>query len=169
MAKKDKDPTAIELLTEQHREVEELFEQYEAAATAKEKSELFEEIADQLAIHAKIEEQFFYPAVRAKKTEDMVLEAFVEHISVKRLLADLLDNEPEDPTFDAQMKVLKEQVEHHVEEEENQLFPAAKKVLNREELVVLAQEMLALQTELQSTDPRNSIPVELATSQPVAP
>ena len=64
-----------------------------------------------------------------------MLEAFVEHTSVKRLLADLLRRDADDPKFEAQMKVLKEQVEHHVEEEEGQLFPAAKKVLSKEELV----------------------------------
>jgi hemerythrin-like domain-containing protein len=168
MARATQDPTAIELLTQQHRDVEKLFQQFEDADDAQEKEELFAEIADQLAIHTKIEEQFFYPAVTARKTEDMVLEAFVEHTSVKRLLADLLESDVDDPGFEAQMKVLKEQVQHHVEEEERELFPAANKVLKREEMLALAQEMLALETELQSTDPRNTIPDELA-GQPASP
>ena len=163
-----KEPTAIDLLMEQHREVEKLFSAFDKASGAEDKEELFETIADKLAIHARIEEQYFYPAVTAKKTEDMVLEAFVEHTSIKRLLADLLETDADDPKFEAQMKVLKEQVEHHVEEEEDQLFPAAKKVLTREELVAVAQEMMALQTELEETEPRYGIPEELA-GQPPAP
>ena len=157
-----KEVNAIDLLIEQHREVDKLFSAFEKASSAEDKEELFETIADKLAIHARIEEQCFYPAVTAKKTEDMVLEAFVEHTSIKRLLADLLDTEADDPKFEAQMKVLKEQVEHHVEEEENQLFPAARKVLNKDELVALAQEMTALQTEMEETEPRHGIPEELA-------
>jgi hemerythrin-like domain-containing protein len=157
-----KEITAIDLLTEQHHEVDELFTEFEKASSTDDKDELFETIADKLAIHTRIEEQLFYPAVTAKKTEDMVLEAFVEHTSIKRLLADLLDTEADDPKFEAQMKVLKEQVEHHVEEEENQLFPAARKVLNKDELVALAQEMTALQTEMEETEPRHGIPEELA-------
>jgi hemerythrin-like domain-containing protein len=161
-----KEADAIDLLKEQHREVEQLFSAFEKADGTDDKEELFETIADKLAIHARIEEQYFYPAVTAKKTEDMVLEAFVEHTSIKRLLADLLDSDAEDPKFDAQMKVLKEQVEHHVEEEEGQLFPAAKKVLSKEELIALAQEMTALQTELEETEPRYQIAEELADQPP---
>jgi hemerythrin superfamily protein len=162
MAKQQQQVTAVELLKEQHREVEKLFEEFEEAKQAEDKQAVFEEIADKLAVHAKIEETHFYPAVRAKKTEDMVLEAFVEHTSIKRVLADLLEADPEDASFDAQVKVLKEQVEHHVEEEENELFPAAQKVLDEDEMVAVAQEMTALQTELEQGDPRSSIPEEAA-------
>ena len=161
MPTKKTEVTAIDLLMEQHREVENLFSAFETASNVDDKDELFETIADKLAIHTRIEEQCFYPAVTAKKTADMVLEAFVEHTSIKRLLADLLDTDAEDPRFDAQMKVLKEQAEHHVEEEEEQLFPAAKKVLSKDELLALAQEMTALQTELEESEPRQGIPEEL--------
>ena len=152
MAKQQQQMTAVELLTEQHREVDKLFQEFEEAKDADDKQSIFDEIADKLAVHAKIEETHFYPAVRAKKTEDMVLEAFVEHTSIKRLLGDLLEADPEEASFDAQVKVLKEQVEHHVEEEEGQLFPAAKKVLD--------------QDELEDSEPRNDIPEELARQQP---
>jgi hemerythrin-like domain-containing protein len=146
--------------------VEKLFAQFEKSENAEDKEALFQEIADQLAIHTKLEEQIFYPSVRAKRTEDMLLEAFVEHTSAKRLLADLLEGDAGDAVFDAQMKVLKEQIEHHVEEEEGQLFPVAKKLLGKEELVALAQEMTALQTELEGQDPRNEIPEALAAAPP---
>jgi hemerythrin superfamily protein len=153
---------AVEMLTEQHREVENLFEQLESAGDADEKEELFQELANKLAIHAKIEEQHFYPAVREKKTEEMVLEAFVEHTSIKRLLADLLETSSDDASFDAKIKVLKEQVEHHVEEEESELFDAAKQVLSEDELMAVGQEMMSLQSELESAGaPSDSIPQEL--------
>lgn len=157
---------AIELLTEQHEEVADLFEEFEAASNDRKKADLFASIADKLAIHARIEEEYFYPAVRAKKTEDMVLEAFVEHASIKRLLADLLKGTPGQAQFDAQMKVLKEQVEHHVQEEENELFPTASEVLDDEEILALAQEMAALQTELEEEgEPRKYIPEEVAAAE----
>ena len=162
-----KENSAIDFLMEQHREVERLFSEFEKAKDEEDKQELFETIADKLAIHARVEEQYFYPAVTAKKTEDMVLEAFVEHISVKRLLVDLLETDADDPKFEAQMKVLKEQVEHHVEEEEGQLFPAAKKVLSKDELAAVAQEMMALQAELEEEEPRYQIPDELASQPPM--
>ena len=164
MKKTDEDAediTAIEYLKAQHREVEELFEAIGEAEEPAEKQDLFDTVADKLAIHTRVEEQFFYPAVRERKTEDMVLEAFVEHTSIKRLLADLLDSDPSDQLFDAKITVLQEQVEHHVEEEESELFPAAKKLLSRDELLALAQDMAALQAELEGTEPRNEIPEEL--------
>jgi hemerythrin-like domain-containing protein len=153
---------AVELLKSQHRDVEKLFKEIENAEEPEDKEALFEDLADKLAIHAKIEEQLFYPAVQEKKTEDMVLEAFVEHTSIKRLLADLLEADASEPTFDAQIKVLKEQVEHHVEEEEKELFPAAKKVLGKEELSAIAQEMMAVEADLEDAEPRHDIPEELA-------
>jgi hemerythrin superfamily protein len=158
--------TAVELLSSQHREVEKLFKEIEKATNPEDKEALFEDLADKLAIHAKIEEEFFYPAVQEKKTEDMVLEAFVEHTSIKRLLADLLEADPDEATFDAQIKVLKEQIEHHVEEEEGQLFPAAKKLLSQDELAAIAQEMLAVQADLEDAEPRHDIPDELGRHQP---
>src|SRR3954466_5751849 len=121
--------SAIDLLESQHREVEKLFSQIEKAKDGAKKTELFEEIADKLAIHAAIEEHHFYPAVKEKRTEDILLESLEEHLGIKRVLADLLDIDASDESFDAKIKVLKEQVEHHVEEEENDLFPKVKKVL----------------------------------------
>src|SRR5687767_4610618 len=94
MPKKEQELTAVDLLMEQHREVEKLFAAFEKASDDEDKEALFEEIADKLAVHTKIEEQLFYPAVREKKTEDMLLEAYVEHTSAKRLLADMLEADP---------------------------------------------------------------------------
>jgi hemerythrin superfamily protein len=152
---------AIELLEAQHREVEDLFSKIEKAKGADAKEKVFVQIADKLAVHAAIEEHHFYPAVKAKRTEDILLEALEEHLAIKRVLADLLNIEASDDSFDAKIKVLQEQVEHHVEEEEHDLFPKVKKVLSAEELEEVAEEMLAEQEELEDEgDPRNAIPSE---------
>src|SRR5690242_16135469 len=100
--------SAIDLLESQHREVEKLFAQIEKAKDSKRKLALFEQIADKLAIHAAIEEHHFYPAVKDKRTEDILLEAVQEHLGMKRVLADLLKTDVDDETFDAKIKVLKE-------------------------------------------------------------
>jgi len=151
---------AIDLLKSQHREVSKLFSQIEKAPT-EEKTELFEEIADKLAVHAAIEEHHFYPAVKAKRTEDILLESLEEHLGIKRVIADLLEVDAEDETFDAKVKVLKEQVEHHVEEEESDLFPKVKKLFDKEQLEAIGQEMSAEQAELEEKgDPRQAVPAE---------
>src|SRR6185369_7360153 len=106
---------AIELLEGQHREVEDLFEQMKEAETDKEKERLFTDIADKLAVHATIEERHFYPSVKAKDTESILLESVEEHLTIKRTLAHLLDMDAGDEAFDAKIKVLEEEVSHHVE------------------------------------------------------
>ena len=163
----NKEMTAIELLDSQHREVERMFKEIENAEDPEDKEALFEDLADRLAIHTRIEEELFYPAVQERKTEEMVLEAFVEHTSIKRLLADLMESDPAEPAFDAQIKVLKEQVEHHVQEEEDQLFPAARRLMSNDELAAIAQEMMAVQADLEDAEARHDIQDELARPQPI--
>lgn len=159
---------AIQMLEEQHREVEDLFEEIEQAEASDEKQELFEEIADQLTVHAVIEERHFYPAVKERRTEDILLEALEEHLSIKRLLADLLKLSPEDDQFDAKISVLKEQVEHHVEEEEGDLFPKVRKILDKEMLDAIAQEMTATQEQLlDAGDPRGLVKGQTAQAPPL--
>ena len=154
------DIDAVDLLEGQHREVEDLFEALEAARGGG-KQKIFFEIADKLAVHATIEERDFYPAVKAKRTEDILLESLEEHLGIKRVLADLLAIDVDDDTFDAKVKVLKEQVEHHVEEEEDDLFPKVKKLLDRDTLIAIAQQMTATQEELLAKGtPRNAVPSE---------
>jgi len=153
---------AIEMLKKQHREVEKLFSKFEALgeSAAKSKQRVFNEIADALAMHATIEEKHFYPAVKAKRTEDILLEALEEHLSLKRIIADLLKMEPSDDSFDAKVKVLKEQVEHHVGEEEEDLFPKVTKILSASELTALQQQMQATMVVLERGQPRNAVPRE---------
>jgi hemerythrin superfamily protein len=158
---------AIELLTEQHREVDDLFEELEDTKEASEKQEIFDELADMLAVHATIEERHFYPAVKERRTEDILLEALEEHLSVKRLLADLLDCAPSDETFDAKVSVLKEQVQHHVKEEEGDLFPKVKKLMSSDELEAIGQEMTATQVELEEQEPRKSVRAQTESAPPL--
>lgn len=151
---------AIDMLEAQHREVEDLFAAFEEAS-AKKKRDVFLKIADKLAVHAAIEEKHFYPAAKTEDTEDLLLEAAEEHLSVKRLIADCLALDDEDETLEAKVKVLQEQVEHHVEEEEDELFPKVEKLLDASTLEALEQEMTATQEELLAKgSPRDQVPGE---------
>ena len=161
---------AIELLKSQHREVEALFESYEKLGdnANKSKQSVFEKIADALAMHATIEEKHFYPAVKAKRTEDILLEALEEHLGIKRVIADLLKLDATADTFDAKVKVLKEQVEHHVEEEESDLFPKVRKVLDKDELTALASVMeRTMKALMEKGEPRNAVPAETRQAPPL--
>jgi len=138
---------AIEMLEEQHRDVEDLFEELESADAA-DKQDLFDELADSLAVHALIEEMHFYPVVRARRTEDIVLESLEEHLLIKRMLAELMRLDPRNQVFDAKLAELKAQVQHHVTEEEDELFPKVRKILDRMQLVALAEDMSVSQENL---------------------
>jgi hemerythrin superfamily protein len=157
---------AIDLLKQQHDQVEELFTKIENAKSGKE--ELFDQIADALAVHSAIEEQHFYPATKDTRTEELLHEAVEEHLAVKRIIADLLEMEPDDPQFEAKIKVLKEQVEHHVEEEEKELFPKVRKMHSKEELEDLGVLMEDTAQELkQRGAPRMQVPKETGTAAPI--
>lgn len=150
---------AIEMLKAQHRQVEQLFKQcQEASGSAKRR--LFLELADMLAVHAAIEEQHFYPAVKAQRTKEILAESLEEHLAMKRTLSDMLRTEVTDPTFDAKLKVLEEEVTHHVGEEESDLFPKVKRLLNADQLEGIGQEMTATAVELVDAEPRNQVPEE---------
>ena len=160
---------ALDLLKQQHEEVNKLFKKFEKLeeGAIAERRELFVMIADRLSAHATIEEQFFYPSIKTDKTEDIVREAVEEHLAVKRIIADLLEMEPADENYSAKMKVLMENVEHHVEEEEDELFKMVKKVLNEDQLLALGVQMMAEFEELMQTEPRNEVPMQTDTAAPV--
>jgi hemerythrin superfamily protein len=159
---------AIDMLEGQHREVEDLFAKLEKADRGERKQKLFTLIADKLAVHASIEEEAFYPAVKAKRTEDILLESLEEHLGIKRVLSDLIDLDASDETFDAKAKVLQEQVEHHVEEEEDDLFPKVRKIFDEETLVAIAQQMAMLQEELLAKgNPRLAVPTRTDEAAPL--
>ena len=126
---------AITLLKNDHKTVEGLFKKFEKAGpnAKKTKAQLAEQIIEELAVHAAIEEQVFYPAIReaVPDTEETVLESLEEHHIVKWVLSELDGMSPEDERFDAKVSVLIENVRHHVEEEEQEMFPEVRKAIGR--------------------------------------
>ncbi|RKH62872.1 hemerythrin domain-containing protein [Corallococcus llansteffanensis] len=160
---------ALELLKQQHEEVSKLFKKYEKLAdhADEERQEFFEQIADRLGAHAKIEELYFYPALKKEDTEDDLREAVEEHLVVKRLIADLISMDASDEEFDAKMKVLQENVEHHVEEEEKELFKSARKLLSKEQLEDLGIQMEEEFDTLMEGEPRMDVPEETERAAPI--
>ena len=120
---------AIALLKADHRKVEELFEKFEKARDAERKRALVHEICTELSIHCMIEEEIFYPACTGKAEDDTIDEAYVEHDGAKILIAEIEDSRPEAAFYDAKIKVLSEDIKHHVKEEEQRsegMFAQAK-------------------------------------------
>lgn len=132
---------AFNLLKTDHRKVAELFDQLESA-NGKAKLQVFAQIKTELELHTHIEETIFYPALEdPKQTHELVLEAYEEHDVVKKLLAQLSKAKSADEEWEAQAKVLRENVEHHVEEEENELFKKTRAALSQEEIETLGEQM----------------------------
>jgi hypothetical protein len=111
-------PDAVALLKADHRKVEGLFEKFEKAKNAATKKSLVEQICTELSVHTAIEEEIFYPACTGQIEEDLVKEAYVEHDGAKVMIAELLASSPDDDFYDAKLKVLSEEIKHHVKEEE---------------------------------------------------
>jgi hemerythrin-like domain-containing protein len=141
---------AVAMLTADHREVEQLFKQFEDLSDRAKasKKKLADQICNALILHTTLEEEIFYPAMReaTKEAEDKVDEAVVEHASAKDLIAQIQEMDPDDELYDAKVKVLSEQIDHHVEDEEKEMFPMAKK--SKMDLAALGQEMAARKQEL---------------------
>ena len=147
---------AIALLTTQHREVEAMFKQFEELSDRAKasKRKITDKICNALIMHTTIEEEIFYPATREaskgeEETEDMVDEAVVEHASAKDLIAQIQEMDPDDELYDAKVKVLSEMIEHHVEEEEKEMFPKTRKL--KLDMQALGQEMKARQEEIEAS------------------
>jgi hemerythrin superfamily protein len=137
---------AITLLKADHATVKKLFEQEEKLSKSADdkKVALFEQIKAALEVHATIEEEIFYPAVKKARSEhvkDEVREGYEEHKQIKNLLAEISEITPSDETYNMKVKVLKEDVEHHVKDEEGEMFPDAKKFLGESRLKELAVEL----------------------------
>jgi hypothetical protein len=124
--------------------------------------ELFQELADKIAAHSTMEEKLFYPSVMAEQTEELLVESTEEHLSVKRILADMLELDADDDRFDAKLSVLKEQIRHHArEEEEGELFPKLRRLLSADELAALGNECLAMfEALIENGEPRMNVPAE---------
>ena len=120
----EKPESALALLRADHEKVTALFKQFESATAASKKKALVSEICTELTVHAQIEEEVFYPAVKkALKDAELVPEAIVEHGSLKELIAQIEGVSPDGEMYDAKVKVLSEYVEHHVKEEQDEMFP----------------------------------------------
>ena len=156
---------ATHLLMEDHRKVEELFEQFEKASGDGRKQQIARQICMELKIHAMIEEEIFYPALRGKIDDDDLDEAYVEHDGAKLLINEIEAGEADDSFYDAKVKVLQEQIEHHVEEEEkirDNIFQQAR--ATDVDLEALGERMAARKAELiQRAETEGLPPAEPAT------
>lgn len=156
---------AVALLKADHRKVEDLFADFEKATGAKTKQKLAEQICMELKIHTIIEEEIFYPACEGKVEEDLLTEAYVEHDAAKVLIADIEEGSPDEQFYDAKVKVLKEEIEHHVEEEEKRmegLFSQARKA--GVDMDTLGEELAARKQQLMSLyQEGGELPVKMST------
>ncbi|MDB5851790.1 MAG: hemerythrin [Rhodoferax sp.] len=144
-ASQPKEATAI--LRADHKLVSDLFEQFEGTRSTPKKAKIVAQICKELTVHAQIEEEIFYPAVKAAlKDKELVPEATVEHATLKDLIAQVQGVEPDGEMYDAKVKVMGEYVKHHVKEEQNEMFPKAK--ATKLDLMALGEQMLARKQEL---------------------
>jgi len=138
---------ATAMLRADHKLVSELFEQYEKSRSPAKKKELVTQICKELTVHAQVEEEIFYPAVKAAlKDHELIPEASVEHATLKDLIAQVEGLEPDGEMFDAKIKVMSEYVKHHVKEEQNEIFPKAR--ATRLDMTELGAQISARKQEL---------------------
>ncbi|HVM38482.1 MAG TPA: hemerythrin domain-containing protein [Sphingomicrobium sp.] len=151
---------AIALLKDDHRTVEKLFKQFEDAKGDGRKQKLAQQICMELTVHAKLEEEIFYPACEGKIEEDLLKEAFVEHDGAKVLIAEIEAADSEsDEYFEAKVKVLQEQIEHHIEEEEKGSDSVFGQVRKADiDLKALGEQMAARKQELIATYKADGLP-----------
>jgi hypothetical protein len=159
MARQPQQRDALQMLADDHRTVETLFEKYDNARSGSAKAKIVRQICDELIIHAMVEEQVFYPAVRDAVEDDMMDEAQVEHDSAKALILSLRNGDPADQYFEAKVSVLKEQIEHHVYEEERQRGSMFAQVRKADiDLDALGEEMAALKMQLKAQAEAGELP-----------
>jgi hemerythrin superfamily protein len=165
MAESKNTPDAVALLKADHRTVEDLFENYEKASGDGRKQKIAEQICMELTVHAKIEEEIFYPACEGKVEEDLLKEAYVEHDAAKLLIAQIEAGGPSDEFYDAKVTVLQEEIEHHVEEEEKRvegIFAQARKA--GLDMDALGEQLAARKAELIARYKKGGLPApELTT------
>jgi hemerythrin superfamily protein len=138
---------AVAMLRADHKKVSGLFADFEKARAAPKKQALVKQICTELAVHAQVEEEIFYPAVKAAlKDKSLIPEAVVEQATMKDLIAQIEGVAPDGEMYDAKVKVLSEYVKHHVKEEHTEMFPRAKKT--RLDMTELGARMAARKTEL---------------------
>jgi hemerythrin superfamily protein len=150
---------ALKLLAQDHREVEALFEQFEKAEADDKKEQIARQICTELKVHAMIEEEIFYPALEGRIDDDDLKEAYVEHDGAKVLINDIEAGSPASEYYDAKVKVLQEEIEHHVKEEEKQhgnLFQQARAA--DVDLEALGEQMAARKAELMQLAETEGLP-----------
>lgn len=136
---------ALDLMREDHKKLKKLLDQTVEAEGREARAHLLEHFRSDLVVHERMEEEVFYPALKTHPhAKDVVLEGYEEHHVADVLLDELLDVPEDTDQWQAKVKVLKENIEHHIEEEEGEMFKAAKKVLAREELEQLGNRMAAV-------------------------
>lgn len=151
-AQAERQQDAISLLTEDHQQVKKMFQQFDKLKDGEEdeKEELARKICAALTAHAAVEEEIFYPAVRAAiDDDDLMDEAEVEHESAKELIAQIKAGSATDDQYDAKVKVLSEQIDHHVKEEQNEMFPKARKA--KIDLQALGEQIEKRKQELEQS------------------
>jgi hypothetical protein len=149
---------AITLLKQDHRTVEELFERFESTSGKSTKAKIAQQVCVELMVHATIEEEIFYPAIKDAVDEEIRNEAYVEHDGAKVLIAEILAGNPDDKFYDAKVKVLSEMIKHHVKEEEQRdgMFAQAKS--GDVDLRELGAALAARKAELTDEFERNGLP-----------
>jgi len=150
---------ALKLLAQDHREVEALFEKFEKAKGNDKKEQIARQICTELKIHAMIEEEIFYPALEGKIDDDDLKEAYVEHDGAKVLINEIEARSPDDEFYEAKVKVLQEEIEHHVKEEEKQhgnIFQQARAA--DVDLEALGEQMAARKAELMQLAETKGLP-----------
>ncbi len=146
---------ALQLLKSDHQKVKRMLEQLDATTERAEKTrtETFERLKRDLTIHETIEEEILYPALEGfAKTKDITLEAFEEHHVVDQIVAELETTPVTDETWGAKLTVMKENLEHHIEEEEDEMFKQARQVMDHKELAELGEQMDARKKQLSEED-----------------
>jgi len=157
---------ALDLLTEQHAEVDRLFKLIEGKRDNRRAAVV--ELADKLSAHTTIEEKLFYPCIMSEETSKLLHESLDEHLAIKRVLADMLRMDLDADELDARIAVLKKQVLHHAhEEEEAKLFPTVRKAMNAQELAVLGNELSVMFEHLMATDPGKLVPDRISEAAPL--
>lgn len=153
-----KTPDAVALLKADHRLVEQLFAQFEKSKSPSQKTKIAQQICMELSIHTAIEEEIFYPAAEGEVEDDILNEAYVEHDGAKMLIAEILAGSPDDRFYDAKVKVLSEEIKHHVKEEEQRdgMFAQAKAA--GVDLKELGQRMAERKAELKQTFTKAGLP-----------
>ena len=150
---------AVKFLKEDHDRVEQLFKDFEKASGDGRKEKLARQICRELIVHSAIEEEIFYPACEGQVEEDLLKEAYVEHDAAKVLIAQIQEGEPSDEFYDAKVKVLQEEIEHHVEEEEKRMegmFAQARK--SGLDMDALGEQLAARKAELMMQAEQGTLP-----------